>query len=75
MDYLPIFADLKQRPVLVVGGGEVAARKVELLTRAGAEIRIVAQSLSPELEHQRQQGHIRWLGRLLPRNSWTMFSW
>lgn len=62
MDYLPIFADLKQRPVLVVGGGEVAARKVDLLQRAGAEIRIVAQSLSPELEQQRQQGRVLWLG-------------
>lgn len=63
MDYLPIFADLKQRPVLVVGGGDVAARKVSLLQRAGAEIRIVAQSLSPELEQQRQQGRVLWLGR------------
>ncbi|CUZ11527.1 Siroheme synthase [Serratia marcescens] len=62
MDYLPIFADLKQRPVLVVGGGDVAARKVDLLQRAGAEIRIVAQSLSPELEQQRQQGQLLWLG-------------
>lgn len=61
MDYLPIFADLKQRPVLVVGGGDVAARKVSLLQRAGAEIRIVAQSLSPELEQQRQQGRVLWL--------------
>lgn len=63
MDYLPIFADLKQRPVLVVGGGEVAARKVDLLLRAGAEIRIVAQSLSPLLEQLRQQGQIHWLGQ------------
>ncbi|MEN5282326.1 siroheme synthase CysG [Serratia marcescens] len=63
MDYLPIFADLKQRPVLVVGGGDVAARKVSLLQRAGAEIRIVAQSLSPELEQQRQQGQLLWLGK------------
>ncbi|CAI0929050.1 siroheme synthase CysG [Serratia entomophila] len=62
MDYLPIFADLKRRPVLVVGGGEVAARKVDLLQRAGAEIRIVAQSLSPELEQQRRQGQVLWLG-------------
>ncbi|MHA7845415.1 siroheme synthase CysG [Serratia sp. D1N4] len=61
MDYLPIFADLKQRPVLVVGGGEVAARKVDLLRRAGAEIRIVAQALSPEIEHLHQQGQIHWL--------------
>lgn len=62
MDYLPIFADLKRRPVLVVGGGEVAARKVDLLQRAGAEIRIVAQSLSPELEQQCLKGEVLWLG-------------
>ena len=49
--------------MLVVGGGDVAARKVDLLQRAGAEIRIVAQSLSPELEQQRQQGQLLWLGK------------
>lgn len=63
MDYLPIFADLKQRPVLVVGGGEVAARKVALLQRSGAEIRIVAQTLCAELEHLHQQGGFNWLGK------------
>jgi len=59
VDYLPIFADLKQRPVLVVGGGEVAARKIELLHRAGADIRVVAQQLGSELQHQLANGHIR----------------
>ena len=28
MNYLPLFADLTGRPVLVVGGGSVAARKL-----------------------------------------------
>ena len=28
MNYFPLFADLTGRPVLVVGGGSVAARKV-----------------------------------------------
>lgn len=60
MDYLPIFADLKQRPVLVVGGGEVAARKIDLLLRAGAQVRIVAQALSSELEQRRQAAEISW---------------
>lgn len=60
MDYLPIFADLKQRPVLVVGGGEVAARKIDLLLRAGAQVRIVAQALSPELEQRRQAAEVSW---------------
>ncbi len=64
MDYLPIFAELKQRPVLVVGSGEVATRKVDLLQRSGDKIRIVvAQSLLPELEQQWQQGLLIWLGR------------
>ncbi|HFR4112675.1 TPA: siroheme synthase CysG [Yersinia enterocolitica] len=61
MDYLPLFADLKQRPVLVVGGGEVAARKIDLLHRAGAQVRVVAQTLSFELEQLHQDGRIHWL--------------
>jgi uroporphyrin-III C-methyltransferase/precorrin-2 dehydrogenase/sirohydrochlorin ferrochelatase len=68
VDYLPIFADLRQRPVLVVGGGEVAARKIDLLLRAGAAVRIVAQSLSPELEHRRQASQVSWLAeRFVPQ--------
>ena len=36
MDYLPLFAELKQRPVLVIGGGEIAERKIKFLLRAQA---------------------------------------
>ncbi|CNB37604.1 siroheme synthase CysG [Yersinia similis] len=63
MDYLPLFADLKQRPVLIVGGGEVAGRKIELLHRAGAQVWVVAQTLSSELEQQYQDGRIHWLAQ------------
>ncbi|CAH0532436.1 Siroheme synthase [Vibrio stylophorae] len=49
MDYLPIFADLKRRPCLVVGGGEVAWRKIRMLHKAGAEVRVVAPELHPEV--------------------------
>ncbi|MFV1997885.1 MAG: NAD(P)-dependent oxidoreductase, partial [Acidiferrobacterales bacterium] len=38
MDFLPIFLNLKHRHCTVVGGGEVAARKVALLLQAGAEV-------------------------------------
>ncbi|PIJ50483.1 uroporphyrinogen-III C-methyltransferase [Erwinia sp. OLTSP20] len=63
MDYLPLFADLRQKPVLVVGGGEVAARKIELLRRAGARVRVVAQHLTEELAELAQQQAIVWLDR------------
>ena len=31
MEHLPIFINLKQKPVLVVGGGDIALRKINLL--------------------------------------------
>lgn len=45
MNYLPIFLDLRGRAALVVGGSEIAARKTELLLRAGARVEVVAPAL------------------------------
>jgi uroporphyrin-III C-methyltransferase / precorrin-2 dehydrogenase / sirohydrochlorin ferrochelatase len=50
MDYLPLFMRITGQTVLVVGGGQVALRKVTLLLRAGANIRLVAKDLEPALE-------------------------
>ncbi len=49
MDYLPIFLDLKGKPCLVVGGGEVAYRKAVQLRKAGAAVLVVAPSLCAQL--------------------------
>lgn len=51
MDYLPLFFRLQDQPVLVVGGGEIAARKISLLCRAGAKVRIVSPNIG-ELTQQ-----------------------
>jgi uroporphyrin-III C-methyltransferase/precorrin-2 dehydrogenase/sirohydrochlorin ferrochelatase len=61
MDYLPVFLQLRDRPVLVVGGGRVAARKVELLRRTGAKITIVAPELTDELRELATQGELQYV--------------
>jgi uroporphyrin-III C-methyltransferase/precorrin-2 dehydrogenase/sirohydrochlorin ferrochelatase len=42
MRHFPVFLDLQAAPVLIVGGGEVAARKRALLRQAGAAVTVVA---------------------------------
>ncbi|MFB2829590.1 siroheme synthase CysG [Aeromonas jandaei] len=61
MDYLPIFCRLDNKPVLLVGGGEVAERKARLLLDAGARLTVVAPELDPELAELAANGSIEWL--------------
>lgn len=49
-NYYPIFIDLEKKPVLVVGGGPVAYRKVKTLLEYGACVRIVAPQIVAELK-------------------------
>lgn len=50
VDHLPAFLSLRERTVLVVGAGSVAARKVELLLAAAANVRVVGPVLHADLE-------------------------
>ena len=47
---LPIALNVAGRDCLVIGGGEIAARKVRLLLRFDAKVRIVAPALEEELQ-------------------------
>ena len=58
MDYFPIFLRLANEPVLVVGGGEVAARKIDLLLRTSAQVRVIAPELVPGLAERAAAGEI-----------------
>jgi uroporphyrin-III C-methyltransferase / precorrin-2 dehydrogenase / sirohydrochlorin ferrochelatase len=59
MNYFPVFFDLTALKVLVVGGGEVALRKVVLLERSGASITVVAPQILPELQERAAAGKIQ----------------
>ncbi len=50
MNHFPIFLDVRDRPVLVVGGSQVAARRCAAVMRAGGRVRVVAERLSPAFE-------------------------
>jgi uroporphyrin-III C-methyltransferase/precorrin-2 dehydrogenase/sirohydrochlorin ferrochelatase len=58
MKLFPLFADLNQRLVLVVGGGAVAVRKTHALLEAGARVRVGAPEVHPQLAELAEQGAI-----------------
>lgn len=50
MNTFPLFHKLDNQPIIIIGGGEVALRKADLLQRSGANLTIIAPQISPELK-------------------------
>ncbi len=63
MEFLPVSLIIKDRPCLIVGGGDVAARKCAMLRRAGGDVTVVSPQLSSELAALNQSGAITHIAR------------
>jgi len=63
LTYYPALLDLSGRLVLLVGGGQVAGRKLASLLEAGARVRLVAPELAPETEALAQQEGVELMRR------------
>ncbi|WP_139685806.1 precorrin-2 dehydrogenase/sirohydrochlorin ferrochelatase family protein [Vibrio tasmaniensis] len=61
MRYFPMFLDVENKPILVVGGGEVACRKVDSLLRAGANVTLVSPKVAPYLKQLADEDKLRWV--------------
>lgn len=61
MDYLPLFHNLQGRKCLIVGGGDIALRKVRPLLEAGARVVVVAPDVCPAVADLADKGEIRLL--------------
>ena len=63
MEHLPIFLSVKGQYCVVIGGGEIATRKVAQLLRAGAVVPVVSPQLCPNLGKFRDEGRIEHVAR------------
>ena len=63
MPYFPVFIDLSEKKILVVGAGRIAARRVKTLTDFAPDITVAAPSVCEELRRLEAEGRIRILER------------
>jgi siroheme synthase-like protein len=56
--YYPIFIDVEDHDVVIIGGGEVCARKAETMMRYGAKVTIVSPEFTPEIEQWGKDGKL-----------------
>ncbi len=61
--YYPVFLNVKGKKCVVVGGGQVALRKVRVMLEHGADVEVISPDLCPELAELSTSGAIRALGR------------
>ncbi len=59
MDYFPVFLKLKAQPCLVVGAGEIAARKIDLLGRAHADITVIADKIGDTVQNMQDKYQLK----------------
>ncbi|HNV73010.1 MAG TPA: bifunctional precorrin-2 dehydrogenase/sirohydrochlorin ferrochelatase, partial [Candidatus Ozemobacteraceae bacterium] len=59
MEFFPLFLRLHDQPVLVIGGGRVAERKVRHLVAAGARVTVIAPTVSAAITAIAHSCHVR----------------
>ena len=58
MEHLPIFINIKQKPTLVVGGGDIALRKINLLLKAQAKVDCLSPLFCEDINNLFKDGQI-----------------
>ena len=61
MQALPIFFNIKNRHCVVIGGGDVATRKVTMLLKADADVTVISPEISAELKALADENRIKFL--------------
>lgn len=56
--YYPIYIDIEERDVVIIGGGTVCARKAETMMKYGARVTVVSPEFTEEIEQWEREGKL-----------------
>ncbi len=61
--FFPLFVSLEGKSCVVVGGGKIAQRRIEVLLSFGCTLKVVSPELTPKLEKLAQEKAFVWIPR------------
>ena len=61
--YYPVYLDLRGRACVIVGGGEVAERKIQGLLECGAGVTVISPEVTPSIQDSASRGELKWHAR------------
>jgi precorrin-2 dehydrogenase/sirohydrochlorin ferrochelatase len=61
--HYPVFLDLKDRRCVVVGGGDIAERKVAGLLECAARVNVISPRVTPDVRVHAERGELQWVAR------------
>ena len=59
--YFPLFIDISQKSIVVVGGGRIAERRVKTLLQFAEDIQVISPKLTEELRCLAESRRIEWI--------------
>ena len=70
--YFPMFIDLSDKNIVVVGGGNIATRRVKTLLSFTRNIRVIAPKVTMEMMELSKAGYVELLTRPVKRSDFAM---
>ena len=61
--YYPVFLDLEGKPCIVIGGGDVAERKIQNLLECHARVTVASPVATPSIREWAGRGELQWKAR------------
>ena len=63
MPFIPLMIDISNKRVVIVGGGQVAERRIGTLVNYTTHIKVISPSLTVALYHRYEQGEMSWCAK------------
>ena len=64
MRYYPVFLDIADKPVVIIGGGNIALQKMDSLLDAGAKVTVISPELNERMTELRDEGRFMHVKRV-----------